>query len=142
MSGVENEIESAVVIVRPPGYEDNQPITSENLDRALPSDDQVQLVQRLFAEAGFDVSEAFAGSFAIAGTGELFADALPPLPTSVCEGWLAPAEGLLHIITHGGPVELDVESTLDVVPADVAPAGVPPDEAPGPDAEDEPGVDL
>ncbi len=142
MSAVENEIESAVVIVRPPGYEDNQPITSENLDQNGFVDDQVQLVQRLFAEAGFDVSEAFAGSFAIAGTGELFADALPPLPTSACEGWLAPAEGLLHIITHGGPVELDVESTLDVVPADVAPAGVPPDEAPGPDAEDEPGVDL
>lgn len=135
-----SEIESAVVIVRPPGYEDNQPITSENLNRALPTDDQVQLVQRLFADAGFDVSEAFAGSFAIAGTSELFAEALPPLPTSVCEGWLAPAEGLLHVITHGGPVELD--ATPDEAPdraSDEASDAAADARA---DGENEPGADL
>jgi hypothetical protein len=96
-----------VVIVRPPGYRDHAPITSENLHQALPSDGQVRLVQRLFAEAGFEVSQAFAGSFAIGGSAELFAAKLPTLPTSSCDGWLAPAQGLLHSVTPGEPVEFD-----------------------------------
>lgn len=112
-----SEIQTAVVIVRPPGYEDHHPITSENLSAALPTDQQVVLVQRLFVDAGFEVSQAFAGSFAITATSELFAEALPPLPTSQCDGWLAPAAGLLHAVTPGGPVELDQAPGTDAVPA-------------------------
>lgn len=103
------ETRSAIVIVRPPDYVDGEPITSANIHRALPTDEQVRLVQRLFTDAGFTVSEAFAGSFAITANAERFAEALPPLPTSACEGWLAPAAGLLHLVTEGDPVELDAD---------------------------------
>ena len=102
-----SEIETAVVIVRPPGYREDQPVTSENLGQVLPDPADVLLVQRLFTDAGFDVSPAYAGSFAITAPAELFASLLPPLPTSTCEGWLAPVAHLVHLITHDEPVEPD-----------------------------------
>jgi hypothetical protein len=64
---------SAQVILKPAGGgKADVPIVSSNVHQTLPSGDAIRLVQKAFADAGFDVGAAFANSFAITAPAKVF----------------------------------------------------------------------
>jgi hypothetical protein len=68
---------SAQVVLTRPAQPADQPITSANIAGAFPDDEQVDAVRAVFALLGFDVADAFAGSFAIVGSAQLFDTVFP-----------------------------------------------------------------
>jgi hypothetical protein len=68
---------SAQVVLTRSAQPADQPITSANIAGAFPDDEQVDAVRAVFALLGFDVADAFAGSFAIVGSAQLFDTVFP-----------------------------------------------------------------
>ena len=68
---------SAQVVLTRPTQPVDQPITSANIAGAFPDDEQMDAVREVFARLGFDVADAFAGSFAIVGSAQLFDTVFP-----------------------------------------------------------------
>ncbi len=75
MSNQEKQILSAQVILKPADGKSSIPpanITSENVHQIMPSAEDFKIVQKFFADAGFEVDAAFANSFSITGNKKLF----------------------------------------------------------------------
>ena len=68
---------SAQVVLTRPTQPVDQPVTSANIAGAFLKDEQVDAVREVFARLGFDVASAFAGSFAIVGSAQLFDSVFP-----------------------------------------------------------------
>jgi hypothetical protein len=90
---------SAQVVLRPASGElsGDEPITSENVHRFLPSPEAVAETQGFFRDAGFEVANAVGNSFSIVGPLSAFERAFGERPERDGEG----------VRVAGGGVELD-----------------------------------
>lgn len=73
-NGDKNKL-SAQVILKPAGGQSSIPaenITSENVHQIMPSAEDYNNAQKMFAESGFEVGEGFGNSFSITGDKKLF----------------------------------------------------------------------
>jgi hypothetical protein len=92
---------SAQVVLRPASGElaGDEPITSENVRRFLPSLEAITETETFFRDAGFEVANAVGNSFAIVGAPSAFERAFGERPERAGEG----------VRVEGG-VELDLGS--------------------------------
>lgn len=97
---------SAQVVLRPASGEltGDEPITSGNVHRFLPSPEAVAEAEGFFRDAGFEVANAVGNSFSIVGSPSAFERAFGERPARDGEE-----------VRVGGGVELDVASLPETV---------------------------
>jgi hypothetical protein len=103
---------AAQVVLRPASGEltGDEPITSENVQRFLPSPDAVAVTEAFFRDAGFEVANVVGNSFSIVGSPSAFEDAFGERPERAGEG----------VRVRGGGIELDLGSLPEPVRRHVA----------------------
>lgn len=98
---------AAQVVLRPASGEltGDEPITSENVQRFLPSPEAVAETEGFFRDAGFEVANVVGNSFSIVGAPSAFERAFGERPERGGEG----------VRVRGGGVELELGSLPEPV---------------------------